>query len=378
MEDLDQVFAVRFGRAPTVSARAPGRVNLIGEHTDYNEGLVLPAAVARYVTIVAALNGTDRIRLYSATYDALAEFPLAAPEAAALPVWARYPQGVAAGLAARGVRLRGLDAAIGGDLPIGAGLSSSAALEVAAALVLERAAGVDLAPRERALLCYEAEVSFVGVPCGIMDQFASCLARAGHALFLDCRRLEAHHVPLPADVVIAVCDTGIRRSVGASAYAERRRECAAAVEWLRSRRGDLRSLRDLSVDDLRIVAGLADPLRRRVRHVVTENARVVEAAQALERGEVSRLREVFTASHRSLRDDYDVSCPELDAMAEAALGAPGCLAARMTGAGFGGAVVALVRRHERDRFLAAAELAYRRSGYRPGPLFTVDAASGAS
>jgi len=381
MDAFDTVirsFAMRFGRPPSISARAPGRVNLIGEHTDYNEGLVFPAAVARYVTIVAAPNGSDEIRMYSTVYDSPAGFPVTAPASASLPAWARYPQGVAVGLAARGVRLRGLDLAIGGDLPIGAGLSSSAALEVASALVLEHGATAALSPRERALVCHEAEVSFVGVPSGIMDQFASSLARAGHALFLDCRTLETHHIPLPAELVLAVCDTGVRRTVGDSAYAARRRECDDAVQWLQTHGRRLRSLRDLTVNDLPAVADMPEPLGRRVRHVVTENTRVIQSARALEGADLAALREIFAASHRSLRDDYEVSSPELDAMAEAAGAAPGCLAARMTGAGFGGAVVALVRRGEQEQFSASAARGYQQRAGRGGGFFFSSAAGASS
>lgn len=370
-----RAFTAAYGGAPAWVARAPGRVNLIGEHTDYNEGLVLPAAIVRHLWIAAAPNGTGRIRLYSAAYDAYAEFPAAAPAEAALPPWARYPQGVAVALTGRGVRLTGLDALIAGDLASGAGLSSSAALEVASALVFEQAAGVALAPRARALLCHQAEVEFVGVPCGIMDQAAVSLSRPGHALFLDCRSLETHHIPLPPDLRLAVCDTGVRRALDASAYAERRRECATAVRWLRERGRELRSLRDLTPDDLELIASMPDPLRRRVRHVVTENARVVETARALEGSDGHRLREIFLASHRSLRDDYEVSSPELDAMVEAALEAPGCLAARMTGAGFGGAAVALVRRHEADAFGRAVKAMYPWRTGRTGTVFTTEAAS---
>src|SRR5574341_2393964 len=287
MDDTIRAFAMRFGRAPSLVVRAPGRVNLIGEHTDYNDGLVLPAAVARYVTIAAAPNTSGVIRLHSSVYDALAELPAATPASPSLPAWARYPQGVAVVLSARGVGLSGLDLAIGGDLPIGAGLSSSAALEVASALVFERSAGVTLSPRERALACHEAEVSFVGVPCGSMDQFAAAMARAGHVLFLDCRTLETHHIPLPGGVVIAVCDTGMRRAVGHSAYADRRRECGEALRWLRAHDRPLASLRDLTVDDLATAAGMPEAFGRRVRHVVTENGRVVQSARALEGGDLA-------------------------------------------------------------------------------------------
>ena len=360
-------------------AQAPGRVNLIGEHTDYNDGLVLPAAIDRTVTIAAGRNGTGRIRLHAAAYDELVEFPAASPGSVPLQGWARYPQGVAAQLAARGIRLAGMDAVITADLPIGAGLSSSAALEVAVSLALEHAAGATLPARERALLCRRAEVEFVGIPCGIMDQFAVSLCRRGHALFLDCRSLETHHIPLPSGVVLAVCDTGVRRALEDSGYAIRRRECEEAVRWLRGRGRPITSLRDVTVDDLPgVEKEMPEPLRRRLRHIVTENARVIEAARALEGGKPEDLGPIFRASHRSLRDDYEVSSPELDAMVNAALASPGCLAARMTGAGFGGAVVALVRRSEAQRFLAAVTNGYRQHIGREGTFLTAEPADGAT
>jgi galactokinase len=374
---LDDAFTAHFSRRPTIRVQAPGRVNLIGEHTDYNEGLVLPAAISRYVRIAAAANGTDHIRLRSSAYSGDAEIRTGAPAQASVPAWARYLQGVAVRLSGRGVRLAGVDALIDADLPIGSGLSSSAALEVAASLVFEHAAGSRLGPRDRALLCHEAEVEFVGVPCGIMDQFAVSLCRRGHALFLDCRSLETHHIPLPAELAIAVCDTGVRRTVGDSAYAARRRECEDALTWLSARRGHVSALRDVTLDDMPLIEEMPDPLRRRVRHVVTENARVIETARALEGGEATRFREIFLASHDSLRDDYEVSAPELDAMVEAALSSPGSVAARMTGAGFGGAVVALVHRDRQHEFLKAVARGYRRRTDREGAFFASEATDGA-
>ncbi|MGH2437576.1 MAG: galactokinase, partial [bacterium] len=338
---LDDAFKAHFGRRATISIQAPGRVNLIGEHTDYNEGLVLPAAISRYVQIAAAPNGTDRIRLRSSAYDDGAEIRADDPAQGSVPAWARYPQGVAVKLAARGVPLAGVDALIDSNLPIGSGLSSSAALEVAASLMFEQAAGSFLAPRDRAVLCHNAEVEFVGVPSGIMDQFAVSLCRKDRALFLDCRTLETHHIPLPAGLVIAVCDTGVRRALTDSAYTSRRRECEEALRWLAARGRRASALRDVILDDMPLIREMPDPLRRRVRHVLTENARVIDTARALEGGEAGNLRDIFQASHDSLREDYEVSSPELDAMVEAALASPGTAAARMTGGGFGGAVVAL-------------------------------------
>ena len=372
-----EVFTREFGGQPTLIAGAPGRVNLIGEHTDYNDGLVLPAAIDRHVFVAARRNDSHRVRLAATAFTDRAEFPTEDPGRPALPAWARYPQGVAVKLLARGVSVHGFDAAITADLPIGSGLSSSAALEVASALVMETSSDHTLSPRERALLCRAAEVEFVGVPSGIMDQFAATLCRRGHALFLDCRSLETHHIPLGTTLAIAVCDTGVARTLAGSAYAQRRQECADAVIALQKTGLKIATLRDLTADDLPRVERLPEPLRRRARHVLTENARVVETAALLESGQPLGLRDVFAASHRSLRDDYEVSSRELDAMAEAALDAPGCLAARMTGAGFGGAVVALVQRAAGEAFLAAAAEGYRRRTGREGRLFMTEAAEGA-
>ena len=371
------LFTRVFDAHTTLVAGAPGRVNLIGEHTDYNDGLVLPAAIDRHVFIAARRNDSGRVKLAATAFEDRVEFPTDDPGRPALPAWARYPQGVAVKLRARGISIHGFDAAIAADLPVGSGLSSSAALEVASALVMEAISDHALPPRERALLCRAAEVEFVGVPSGIMDQFASTLCRRGHALFLDCRSLETHHIPLGATLAIAVCDTGMARVLAGSAYAQRRQECADAVTALRKAGLKIASLRDLTPDDVPRVERLPEPLRRRARHVLTEDARVVETATLLESGQPGGLRDVFSASHRSLRDDYEVSSRELDAMAEAALDAPGCVAARMTGAGFGGAVVALVQRAAGDAFLAAAAEGYRRRTGREGRLFLTEAAEGA-
>lgn len=370
-------FTAQFGGEPAMLAEAPGRVNLIGEHTDYTGGLVLPAAIERRVRIAARPNGADMIRFYAADFRASAEFPAQAPAQVSMTGWARYPQGVAVQLVGKGLRLVGLDAVITGDLPIGSGLSSSAALEVATSLVLEHTCGQVLSPRERALLCRTAEVEFVGVPCGIMDQIAATLCRRGHALFLDCRSLQTHHIPLGPDVVLAVCDTGVRRNLVESPYALRQQECVRAIESLRSLGRAVASLRDLTLDDLPLIECLPDPLRRRIRHVVTENSRVVDTARLLTGGDIDLLREVFLASHLSLRNDYEVSSPELDAMVEAALDTPGCLAARMTGAGFGGSVVALVRRGGEEEFLQRGAGSYKQRTGRTGSFFVTEAADGA-
>ncbi|HET6781105.1 MAG TPA: galactokinase, partial [bacterium] len=255
--------------------------------------------------------------------------------------------------------------------------SSSAALEVASSLAFEHAAGHSITARERALLCWTSEVEFVGVPCGIMDQFASALSRESHALFIDCRSRDTHHIPLPSDLIIAICDTGAHRALAGSEYAKRRRECVEAVAMLQKRRRSVQSLRDFTMDDLALVEELPDPQRRRVRHVVTENHRVVQAAQALESGQVGPLRDLFLASHQSLRNDYDVSTPELDAMLEAAVASPGCVAARMTGAGFGGSIIALVQQPLQERFLQNVAAEYQHRSQHKGRFFATRAAGGA-
>src|SRR5256886_8944204 len=371
------LFTRVFDAHTTLVAGAPGRVNLIGEHTDYNDGLVLPAAIDRHVFIAARRNDSGRVRLAATASEDGVESPPDVPGGPARPAWARSPQGVAVRLRARGISIHGFDAAIAADLPVGSGLSSSAALEVASALVMEAISDHALPPRERALLCRAAEVEFVGVPSGIMDQFASTLCRRGHALFLDCRSLETHHIPLGATLAIAVCDTGMARVLAGSAYAQRRQECADAVLALQKTGMKIASLRDVTADDLPRVERLPEPLSRRVRHVVTENARVVETATLLESGEPAGLAEVFAASHRSLREDYEVSSRELDAMVDPALASPGCIAARMTGAGFGGAVVALVQRAAADAFLAATAEGFQKRTGRAGRLFMTEAAEGA-
>ncbi len=375
--DLRQDYRRLFTDEPTVYVQAPGRVNLIGEHTDYNDGLVLPAAVNRYVRIAARPTNTRVLRIHSRALQADATIALDASDYSHNPPWTRYVAGLIYEFRHQGFVGRGMDAIAGGDLPIGAGLSSSAAFEVALALVLAHLAGAPLAMREIALLCWKTETEFVGVPCGIMDQFASALCRRGNAMFVDCRSRETHHLPLGEDIVIAVCDTGIRRTVATSAYRVRREECAAAVAALSSRGREVRSLRDLELADLAIVDHLPAPLNRRARHVITENARVLEVTRSLTERTPSTLKDIFLRSHRSLRDDYEVSAPELDTMVESALASPGCLAARMTGAGFGGAVVALVDARQQDAFIQVAADAYRRKTGTEGRFFVTQPVDGA-
>jgi galactokinase len=314
---------------------APGRANLIGEHTDHTDGLVLPAAIDRGVTLEADMGG-ERIELMSADADGIVALPAdgsSSPETG----WGRYVAAVAAELAALGRPPAGFRGRLRSDLPQGAGLSSSAALEVVVGLALCAAASWELPPLELAAACRRAERRAVGVPSGIMDQAASLLGRGGHALRLDCGTLEHRHVPLPVGHVLLVIDSGVERQLEGSAYQQRTEELAAALPALGGRRPA-----EVGLDELdAVLDGLPDVPRRRLRHVITENARVRATEAALLAGDLARLGELFAEGHASLRDDYEVSVPELDTLVAAAR-RHGATAARMTGAGFGGAIVALV------------------------------------
>jgi galactokinase len=347
-------------------SRAPGRVNLIGEHTDYNGGFVLPMAVDRETVVLFRPAAALRIR--SESLDDWDEFRLA--EVAPDPGrhWVNYVRGVAAALLAAGHDLAPVEALIAGDVPMGAGLSSSAALEVACARAFCAAAGVEPDPRELALLCQKAENEFVGVSCGIMDQFVSVHARDSHALLLDCRSLEHRAVPLDGTCVrVIVCNTMVRHDLSASAYNERRASCEEAVRRLAGRIDGVKQLRDVSRADLEAnVDVLSGLLVKRARHVVSEDDRTLRAAEALEAADYEQFGRLMYSSHESLRDDYEVSCAELDAMVEAARQQPGVLGARMVGAGFGGSTVNLVRREAVQRFVADVAAEYeRRTGIRP-------------
>ena len=333
--------------------RAPGRANLIGEHTDHTDGLVLPAAIDRAVTLEADLGG-PAIVLRSAQADG--EVVVAA-DGSQVPAdgWGRFVAAVAAELDAAGREPIGLRGQLASDLPQGSGLSSSAALEVVVATALCAAAEFELPPLELAALCRRAEYRAVGVPSGIMDQAASLVGRAGHGVLLDCGVLTYEHVLLPEDHVLLLIDTGVRRQLETSGYAQRSDELQAALPALGGRRPA-----EVDVGDLdRVLRGVDAIPARRLRHVVTENARVLAAAAAFEAHDLAAIGELFAASHASLRDDYEVTIPELDALVDLA-GEAGATAARMTGAGFGGAIVALAPAAEADRIGDEVEEVYRR------------------
>jgi galactokinase len=357
---LLDAFRRRFGQPARLVAEAPGRVNLIGEHTDYNEGHVLPLAIDRTVAVAAAPQA-DAVHAYSLDYDQEDSFSLA--EIRPLPEggWRNYVRGVAWALREAGHGLRGLQLALSGDVPIGAGLSSSAALEVAVAGAFAVGEGPP-DPRDLAILAQRSENDFVGVQCGIMDQFAAVFGQAHHALLIDCRSLDVEPVPLRLDeqgVAVVIVDSAVRRALGDSPYNERRRECAQAAAAL-----GLPALRDVAPDELEARRRELPPeLYRRARHVATEEARVTAAVGALRRGDLETLGRLLCESHRSLRDDFQVSCPELDMLVDLAARVEGVLGARLTGAGFGGCTLNLVRRESLDAFRRGVLQAYReRSG----------------
>jgi galactokinase len=316
--------------------RAPGRVNLIGEHTDYNDGFVLPAAIDRFTTV--ELEPRDDRRVHVESLGQSDDFALDAIERT--QTWRDYVRGVVQLVApSRGATLR-----IESTVPRGAGLSSSASLEVA----VGRALDADLPGEQLALLAQRAENEFVGVPCGIMDQFTVALARAGHALLLDCRDRSYRHIPIPAGVAIVVCDSRVERRLADSGYADRRAACEAAAAQL-----GVRALRDATPDQVETIAD--DTLRRRARHVVSENARTLDAADALGRDDLDTVGALMLESHVSMRDDFEIVPPPVDELAAAVRAVPGCRGSRMTGGGFGGCVVALVDDAAVDDVSATAE-----------------------
>jgi galactokinase len=343
---IEEAFLRRFATAPEFVVRAPGRVNLIGEHTDYNDGFVLPMAIDRGTWIALRLRADRRVRLFSTVFDEEVEIDLDAV-ARGGPSWAEYVKGVAWALRAEGAVLRGFDGVVAGDVPMGAGLSSSASLELATARALAASSDLDWDARAMARRAQRAENEWVGVKCGIMDQLVSAAAEDGAALLIDCRSLETTAVPLPPDVAVLVLDTSTRRGLVDSAYTERRAQCEDAARAL-----DLPALRD--VTPARLAAGavrLGGAVLRRARHVVTENERTLRAVEALRKRDAAALGDLLDASHESLRDDFEVSSPALDAMVASARKDPACYGARMTGAGFGGCAVALVRAGKAGAFL---------------------------
>ncbi len=371
-EELRAHFEHRFGRPAAFIARAPGRVNLIGEHTDYNDGFVLPAAIERETRIAAAPRGDGVVHLIALDLRRETRFALDDVRRSPTEGWSNYVRGVAAGLLAAGYPVAGFDGLVQGDVPIGAGLSSSAALEMAALQAFSAAGGFTVPPDQAARIGQRAEHVYVGTNCGLMDQLASALGRPQHALLIDCRDLSFQPVPMPAAAAILIADTAVRRQLASSAYNERRAQCEAAARAL-----GVPALRDATLEMLARVE-LPAVVARRAEHVIAENGRVLAAVAALEQGDLHKVGTLMNASHASLRDLYEVSSAELDTMVELLRDQAGCYGARLTGAGFGGCAMALMAADAVAAAIPTVAEAYRaRTGLTPA-LYVTQAAAGAS
>lgn len=365
-------FAELFGEPPAATVRAPGRVNLIGEHTDYNDGFVLPMAIDRAVWIALRHRTDRRVLIHSLEFDDTTEFDLGSLRHESKG-WAEYVKGVAHVLSEQWA-LAGWEGVMAGNVPIGAGLSSSAAVEMAVARAFAAAGRWPWDATRMARVGQRAENEWVGMNCGIMDQMISAAGRRDHALLIDCRSLETEAVPLPPGTVVVILDTATRRGLVDSAYNERRAQCEAAAAFF-----GVPALRDVDMGTFEARSGRLDPTtRRRARHVISENERTLAAAEAMRRGDAPGMGRLMNASHASMRDDFDVSREEMDVMVALAQAEPACFGARMTGGGFGGAAVALVREEEAQGFAAAVAEAYARHTRLEPQIYICSATDGAS
>jgi galactokinase len=378
LENLRAAFQKLYGREPRFF-RAPGRVNLIGEHTDYNDGFVLPMAI-EYETIVAAAVREDRkIRVRSVNLDEAGEIDLDAPEIARRGSWLDFVEGVARILERRGAKLRGVDLLIESSVPSGAGLSSSAALEISVGLALTESSASPIDKIQLALIGQAAEHEFVGAKVGIMDQYVSALGRRHHALLIDCRSLEATQIPFAAqDAAIVICDSKVKHELADSEYNTRRAQCEEGVELLKEFLPGITKLRDVSVEDFaKYESKLPETIKKRCRHVVMENERTISAAKALKNNDLAEFGRLMWLSHASLRDDYEVSCRELDLLVEVAQKSRLVLGARMTGGGFGGSTVNLVPLEYVDEFTEKITTEYKQQTSIESAVYKTGAADGA-
>lgn len=365
-------FERLYGRRPVYVARAPGRVNMIGEHTDYNDGFVLPAAIERETRIALARRDDDQVHLIASDLGRETVFSLHEIATSADQPWSNYVRGVAFGLKERGYPVRGADMLVHGTVPIGSGLSSSAALEMASVQAFAAAGDFTVPPDEAARIGQAAEHMFVGAKTGLMDQLASALGRAGHLLLIDIRSLAYEPVPVPPTAAILIADTSVRRSLASSAYNERRAQCEQAAVAM-----GVPALRDATMTMLD-AADLPDVVRRRAAHVIQEDARVLQAVAAFRSGDLAAAGKLMNESHFSLRDLYEVSGPELDIMSELLRSQPGCYGARLTGAGFGGCCVALMDAGAVEAAIPVVARAYQaETGLTPA-LYPTRAAAGAN
>ena len=382
-----EAFKRQFGKEPEYVIRAPGRVNLIGEHTDYNDGFVFPVAIDREM-IIAATPKADRkdlnVHVYSMDYDASDIFSLDKIAKSPAEPWSDYMRGMLSIWQACAFKVRAFEAVLSGNVPQGAGLSSSAAYEVAVGTLVNEMMATGISPKQLATLAQKAENRFIGVQCGIMDQFISAMGREDAALLIDCRTLASRAVPLrlkERGLAIVITHSGVKRGLVDSAYNDRRKECEEAVAILakKLKRPEMKALRDVTLAELKKQEkALGEVVFKRARHVVSENERVLEAVEALGRGDLKAMGKLMYESHDSLRDDFEVSCPELDTFVRLAKGFKDTIGARMTGAGFGGCTVALMPEAAVAAFEAAVLPAYEKeTGLKP-TLWVCKAAQGAS
>ena len=372
-------FREVYGTSPSGTFRAPGRVNLIGEHTDYNDGFVMPAAIDFYSYAAIGERTDHTLSVYSEQFHQSVEFSIAHLAGPPRKHWSDYVRGVAAVLRDEGYPLRGAKLVIDGQVPIGSGLSSSAAIEVTTALALTSLGGVTIPLLEVARLCQRAENTYTGARCGIMDQFVSCFGKRDHALMLDCRSLEAMYLQLPPNVCLVICNTMVKHELAAGEYNERRASCERVVETIAKFRPEVRALRDLTLEDLKHHQNQISSVDfRRCRHVITENDRVKDAKAALESADLARFGELMYLSHDSLDQDYEVTCRELNIMVKLAREFEGVYGARMTGGGFGGCTITLVESKVVPEFQATVAREYEKlTGLSPQIVVSA-AAAGAS
>ena len=371
-------FLAVYGTSPSGLFRAPGRVNLIGEHTDYNDGFVMPAAID-FSCYSAIRSRSDRtLSVYSQQFQENIEFNLDRLVGPPKKHWTDYVRGVAAVLRDEGYPLKGADLLIDGQVPIGSGLSSSASIEVSSALALTSLGGITVPLGTLARLCQRAENEYTGARCGIMDQFVSCFGRQDQALLLDCRSLEMTYLALPPNVRLVICNTMVRHELAAGEYNERRASCERSIEAIRRFLPSIRALRDLTLEDLEKYRSLLSEIDfRRCRHVITENARVIDAKEALQHVDLARFGQLMYQSHNSLNHDYEVSCRELNLMVSLARNIPGVYGARMTGGGFGGCTINLVEREVVPEFQTSVAREYEKLTDLSPQIFPSSAAGGA-
>jgi len=375
---LAQRFEKAYGILPRIY-RAPGRVNLIGEHTDYNDGFVMPAAIEFYTWVAVGRRHDSRLHVESMEFPDAAEWPLDGLSGPPRKHWSDYVRGIAAVLQVATYRFPGANLMIHGQVPLGAGLSSSAAIEVSTALALLSGANKQAPKLEVAQLCQRAEHEYAGTRCGIMDQFIASFGESGHALMLDCRSLDYTLLPLPEAVRLVICNSMVRHDLAAGEYNHRRADCETGVRILRDYLPAVRALRDVTLPDLEIHRNaMSDVVYRRCRHVITENQRVLDAGEALKSGDLAQFGQLMYDSHHSLRDDYEVSCRELDLLVELASAHEGVFGARMTGGGFGGCTINLVRAETAEQFKRDLAEGYAKETGKAAEVYVGSAADGAS